>query len=186
MKYTIGDTLYAIAAILAHENGDPIDVAASTVKFMLKDSSGTAVVAATESNVSKQPTKDFTASVTTDRLTCNGHGVQAGWQIIVSNSGGGLPTGLSASTRYFARDVTPNSFKVSLEPDGAAIDITGAGTGTHSFYVVGHVQYDMQSDDVDTAGLYHYYFLITSGAEVGTFPKDGATAVNLLELVAAS
>jgi hypothetical protein len=39
-----------------------------------------------------------------------------------------LPTGLVANTRYYVRDVTSTSFKVSATSGGAAINLTTAGT----------------------------------------------------------
>ena len=47
------------------------------------------------------------------------------------NSGGALPTGLSALTDYFVRDYTAGTFKLALTSGGTAVDITGVGTGTH-------------------------------------------------------
>lgn len=43
-----------------------------------------------------------------------------------------LPAGLAASTPYYIRDVTATTCKLALTPGGAAIDITDAGTGTHT------------------------------------------------------
>jgi hypothetical protein len=66
------------------------------------------------------------------------------------------------------------------------VDITGAGTGTNTFYVVGHVQYDFQSADVDTAGIYYVWFQIVASAEIDHFPSNGRSEVNLLEIVEAA
>jgi hypothetical protein len=98
--------------------------------------------------------------------------VKEGDQVVVS-SGTTLPAGLAASTRYFARNVTPNFFQVSLTPNGAIVDITDAGTGTHSFYIVGSIQKEFLAADVDTAGDYYGWFVCTESAENDTFPNDG-------------
>ena len=82
----------------------------------------------------------FTAA-TTDIITSNAHGLSEGDCIWVSNSGGALPAGLSASTNYYVRDVTTNTFKVSATPMGTAVDITGAGTGTHTYNLKGKAIY---------------------------------------------
>jgi hypothetical protein len=43
-------------------------------------------------------------------------------------AGGALPGGLSAGTTYYAIPVTDDTFKVSATADGAAVDITSAGS----------------------------------------------------------
>lgn len=80
-------------------------------------------------------TQTFTAA-TTDLCTATGHGLKTGDKVRVSNSGGGLPTGLSAATTYYVIYVDADTFKLAttdaLAVAGTPIDITGAGTGTHS------------------------------------------------------
>jgi hypothetical protein len=49
-------------------------------------------------------------------------------------TGGALPTGLIASTKYYARDVTATTFKVSATIGGAAITLSGTQSGTHTAY----------------------------------------------------
>lgn len=49
-------------------------------------------------------------------------------------TGGTLPTGLTASTKYYARDVTATTFKVSATIGGAAITLSGTQSGTHTAY----------------------------------------------------
>ena len=77
----------------------------------------------------------FTAA-TTDIITSVAHGLSEGDLIQVASTTT-LPTGLSASTDYYVRDVTTNTFKVSLTQGGTAVDISGAGAGTHTFYLKG-------------------------------------------------
>lgn len=74
--------------------------------------------------------KVFTADLTTDVLTSTAHGLVANQTVTVRNAGGGLPAGLLATLKYYVRDVTANTFKLSLTAGGAAIDITSNGTGT--------------------------------------------------------
>lgn len=47
-------------------------------------------------------------------------------------TGGALPTGLTASTKYYARDVTATTFKVSATIGGPAITLSGTQSGTHT------------------------------------------------------
>lgn len=73
----------------------------------------------------------FTADDTTDVITANDHGKLNGDIVRLWNTGGELPTGLSANVNYFVIDATANTFKVSLTSGGSAVDITAAGTGTN-------------------------------------------------------
>jgi hypothetical protein len=49
-------------------------------------------------------------------------------------TGGTLPSGLVASTKYYARDVAATTFKVSAMPGGAAITLAGSQSGGHTVY----------------------------------------------------
>lgn len=167
----VGDTLTALSVIIATPSG-PTDLTAKTVKFRVyAEADNTVTVAETTTGVSTQPTQDFTASATTDRLTCNEHKLRAGDQIILSTTGT-LPAGLSTSTRYFVRDVDPNTFKLSDTGSGAAIDVTSAGTGTHSFYVVGGVQITLPTAATTTAGRYRLWVTVYSGSAKDGYPNN--------------
>jgi hypothetical protein len=60
-------------------------------------------------------------------------GITAGVPIKFSSSGA-LPTGLVAGTKYYARDVTATTFKVSATSGGAAITLSGSQSGTQTVY----------------------------------------------------
>lgn len=167
----VGDTGTPLNAKLTR-NGSPVDLASLTVKMQIEKDDGTAMLAETATGVTAHPTQTFTAA-TTDWLTCNAHGAQDNDQIVVSTTTT-LPTGLAASTRYFVRDSTPNMFKVCLFPGDAAIDITGAGSGTHSFYIVGSVQYDFSSAAVASEYTGRGWFTVYTGAEFDSYPQDKA------------
>ena len=79
----------------------------------------------------------FTAAVT-DIITATAHGLSEGDCIWVSSSTT-LPAGLSASTNYYVRDITTNTFKVSATRGGAVVDVTDTGTGTHTYNLKGKV-----------------------------------------------
>jgi hypothetical protein len=79
-----------------------------------------------------------TATAATDTLNATAHGLQTGDSVQFTNSGGGLPAGLTAGTTYFAVRTGADTFKVSDTLAHALagtniVDITTAGTGTHSF-----------------------------------------------------
>ncbi len=73
----------------------------------------------------------FTVDTATDTLTAVGHTLANGDKVRLSNSGGALPAGLSANTDYYVINASTNTLQLSATSGGAAIDITGTGTGTH-------------------------------------------------------
>ena len=74
----------------------------------------------------------FTAS--TDVVAAAGHGLLNGDVTMFSNSGGALPTGLSAATKYFVVNKNTNDFQIALTRGGAAVNFTSDGTGTSKFH----------------------------------------------------
>jgi hypothetical protein len=83
-----------------------------------------------------------TANASTDRLTpASAHSFITGdGPFQISNSGGALPTGLSASTNYwiiYEADIGSASFQVATSKTnaikGTAVDITATGSGTHTW-----------------------------------------------------
>jgi hypothetical protein len=179
-KVTKGNTLLPLNTVISI-GADPVDLSLYTVKFRMveQDDTTSVVVDDLTTGITVHPTQTFTAAVN-DRLTCNGHGVTESNQIVVSSTNT-LPTGLAASTRYFPVEITPNAFKLAEYPGGPAIDITGAGSGTHSFYVVGSVQRDWQSTDVDEAGNFLAWFKLFTGSEFQHVPYDGASWLVIVE-----
>lgn len=71
----------------------------------------------------------FSASASTDFITCVNHSFIDGDKTRLSFSGGALPAGLSTDTDYYIRDMSGNTFKLAATAGGAAIDITDAGSG---------------------------------------------------------
>ena len=78
----------------------------------------------------------FTADASTDVMSKSAHGFKTGLKVQVSNSGGALPSGLSAATDYFVIYVAAGTFKLATSSAnaiaGTAIDITTNGTGTQT------------------------------------------------------
>lgn len=87
---------------------------------------------------SEHPQKTFLpAAVDADANTItlpSGHGFVNGQEVILQNSGGGLPGGLSANTVYFVVGAAATTIQLSATLGGGAINITTQGTGTHSIY----------------------------------------------------
>lgn len=83
----------------------------------------------------------FTADSSTDIMTISGGTMPiTGTAVTVSNSGGALPTGLSAATNYFIIKLSSTTFKLATTRANAnastAIDITSNGSGTNTVATV--------------------------------------------------
>lgn len=80
----------------------------------------------------------FTADPATDIITTSSaHGLPTGGvPVRVSNSGGALPTGLSAGVSYLPMIIDATHYKLASSPQnyeaGIAVNITGAGSGTNT------------------------------------------------------
>lgn len=82
-----------------------------------------------------------------------GHGLPNGTPVVFSTTGA-LPTGLTAGTTYYVINASTDTFQVAATPLGAAIDTSGAGSGTHTAvavpvgetdYVSGFAMYGVKS-----------------------------------------
>lgn len=82
----------------------------------------------------------FTADPSTDIITVAGGTVPNTGTAVTVSSSGTLPTGLTAGTRYYVIKLSASTFKLATTIANAnastAIDITGAGTGTHTVVTV--------------------------------------------------
>lgn len=64
-------------------------------------------------------------------VTHNAHGLPNNWPVYLTTSGG-LPTGLTANTVYYTKNVATNTYQLSATPGGTAINTSSAGSGTHT------------------------------------------------------
>jgi hypothetical protein len=166
----IGDTSQPIAVTLCRPvTLTPVDLTGKTVKFYAVNTAGTEVVAETTTGVTAQGTQTFTADASSNTLTKTGHGLKNGEELFVSSTGA-LPGGLASSTRYHVINSEDDTFQLATEENGDAIDLTNAGSGTHSYAVVGGVQYDLQTADVASARTLFGYFRVYTGSEFERFP----------------
>jgi len=79
------------------------------------------------------PTRAFTATSSPNILLATASSFFAvDDRVMLSNSGGALPTGLSASVVYWVKAATATYITISLTQGGAAVTYSDAGTGTHS------------------------------------------------------
>jgi hypothetical protein len=76
----------------------------------------------------------FTANDATSTFTAANHGLRTGQPVQVSESGGALPSGLSAATTYFAIYVDANDFQLATSRAnafaGTEVTISTNGSGT--------------------------------------------------------
>lgn len=116
----------------------------------------------------------FTANASTDVLTRVAHGLKNGDEVSVSNTGGGLPAPLAASTYYFVRDVTADTFKLATTLGGTAINITSTGSGSNYIdpklgpHLVHATGYPILIRDSKTCDSHPVYIHPSSGISGGT------------------
>ena len=65
-------------------------------------------------------------------MSANSHGFSNTNAVVYSTTGTPIG-GLTNGTTYYARSVSANSFELAASPGGAKINLTSAGSGTHSF-----------------------------------------------------
>ena len=124
--------------------------------------------------------------------------------VILSVTGGTLPTGLTASTFssqtiYYIQNITGNTFKLSTTVNGTALTISSAGSGTATvttyFAATGPVYYDYSSGHTYTIANNNpngslpstkiYAFNLASAATVNygyEYTNNGAAFENLFSL----
>lgn len=101
-------------------------------------------------------TANFTAAAATDLITSNAHGLKSRDMVVLTTTDT-LPAGLATNTVYYVINETTNTFQLSAQKDGSPVNITDAGTGTHTFtmhdigYAVladgfKHIQIEVNSD----------------------------------------
>lgn len=107
----------------------------------------------------------FTVDPATEIFTYDGViPLEVNTVIFVTNSGGALPTGMSANTPYYIKTVpSATTFTVSaVSAGGATLDVTGAGSGTNTFSTL-----QMGTPKFYTSALiesrYSYFMLDSNG-----------------------
>lgn len=116
----------------------PAGLSAATEYFVRNSTTDTFQVALTRKGAivditGTSSTATATADDATDFWTSSAHGLLNGDLIRFTNSGGTQPTGISLSTDYYVINKTTDTFQVSLTSGGSAVDMSDAGSGTHSW-----------------------------------------------------
>jgi hypothetical protein len=141
----------------------------------------------------------FTAA-TTDILSDTAHGLSSSDIVWVTNSGGALPAGLAVTTNYWVDKIDANTFYLATSEAnraaGTYVDITGTGTGTHTWHKATKASWGPASGHVarvsrlivhvrDGAGFTTETFgalsALDEGIQIGVFRGN-----NLLTLLTAS
>ncbi len=95
-------------------------------------------------------------NLTTNSFSASGSNIwQTGQAVVVRNSGGALPGGLSADTLYFLCKLSSTSFNLHLtladaHANTATVDVTSPGTGTTTFLEANY-PYEVVPADYDAA-----------------------------------
>lgn len=117
----------------------------------------------------------FTAANATEILTSAAHGLKTGdGPVRLTNSGGGLPSGLATATDYWIIRIDANTFylaaSLSAAFAGTAVTFTTDGTGTHTL-----------SDTASTvrAVVLGSYSTDSAGAGTNTLPANTWTDLTL-------
>ncbi len=89
-------------------------------------------------------------------VTYTGHGLPVNAPVVFTNSGGALPTGITAGVTYYvasaASTVTANTFNISATVGGAVINTSGSQSGTHTCTVPTYTE-----DSANNRLLFNYY-----------------------------
>ena len=76
--------------------------------------------------------KTFTATNATDLFTSAGHGYPNGEAVRLYTASGTLPSGVTATARYYVINSTTDTFQLSATSGGSAVSLADDGTGTLS------------------------------------------------------
>lgn len=88
-------------------------------------------------------------------VTYTAHGLSANAPVVFTNSGGALPTGITAGTTYYVASLgtmAANTFNISATPGGALINTSGSQSGTHTCTVGTYTE-----DSIVNRYLFNYY-----------------------------
>jgi hypothetical protein len=133
-------------------------------------------------------------------VTWNGHGLTEAQPIVFTNSGGALPTGITAGTVYYvARAPAANTFSISTSIANAMnntrVNTSGSQSGTHTGTARSAISRGTGAGTSEltlTKGIYLNTNAITNGPAalrgtyVGTIHTDASSQINHIIFAAAS
>jgi flagellin-like hook-associated protein FlgL len=123
--------------IVYSTTGTPIGgLTSGTTYYAIQDTANTFKLAAAANGAAIPLTSPGTGTQSftpvSDALSANSHGFSNTNAVVYSTTGTPIG-GLTNGTTYYARSVSANSFELAASPGGAKINLTSAGSGTHSF-----------------------------------------------------
>lgn len=106
-------------------------------------------------------------------VTWAAHGLVAGDVVVFNNTGGALPTGVTAGTSYFviAAGLATNTFEFSTTSGGAAVNTSGSQSGVHNAFGAVGPRYNVDTNSLVGVGGAGATFL--PGNSVGTSASGG-------------
>jgi hypothetical protein len=142
---------------------------------------------------------DLDVDASTDKVSCNGHGLANGTEVTVTDKDGA--TGLTKGTSYFVRAKEDNAFKLATtNSDGTIVNVTSNGkidlrlkTDNTAGFILTGIQLDSNGKETDTvvvrtntnwqvSSIEPYWRpamilqkLITEAADRGVYRLDGIT-----------
>jgi len=129
--------------------------------------------------VSRETGVAFTTNfATNNKLTSTAHGFLNGQRVMITSSAQNLPAGSLRSIVYFVVNQTTDNFEVSLTSGGAAVVLTGNGTGTHTVrrwaqvtltehmsYTTGRILLGNASLTAQTSGVAMRYAVVSTNSK---------------------
>lgn len=168
--------LLPVLTVICRDVIGPVDLSGYTALFRMVNVLNGEVKVNASATVATDAA--FTADVSTDTLTASSHGLNDGDDVTLRSSGV-LPAGLDTQTKYYVINSTASTLQLSLSLNGSAIDITGAGSGTHTL-LSGKVSYEWTGTDTDTAGSYFSEIQTTFSGKTLTYPNDRQLLVEVV------
>src|ERR1043166_5589118 len=163
--------------IVATDNIGPVDLEGATATVrMVNVLTGANKIADASAEIGSQPT--FTTDPTTNTLNSPGHGLNNGEQVTLKSTGQ-LPGALSIQTLYYVINALADSLQLALALNGSPVDITSAGSGTHSL-LPGRITYEWQTADVDTPGTYLAQVDTVVGGKTLTYPNNRQLKIEII------
>lgn len=167
-KVVLGDVRPILNFRLSAKAG-PKELASYTAAIRIEWENGDELLPETSDNLTKQPTQAFTADGS--ELVCTDHGADSDDRMILATSGT-LPSGATAGIRYHPVEIIQDRLKLSLRENGNPITLADAGTGNHTFYLVGSLQFVAPVGLFTTTGLCRAWIKLTKDGTSEYWPKD--------------
>jgi hypothetical protein len=135
-EVTMADLLTALGVSTVVPTGSIVPFGSSRVGAGFLPCNGAAVSRTTYSTLYVWMCPSSTVTFSGDDVQWTGHPI-AEWDRVVFSTTGSLPTGITAGTTYYARDIAADTFKIAATAGDAAISLSGSPTGTNTCQAVG-------------------------------------------------